>query len=424
MKFRVKVQGFTNGIIPAAEVAAKSSKDFISDGKIKIVVEPKEIAVYAFSGIIGIESKLSTTTIDKLDYRFDTPGEVTVSAKDLLAVLSSFAPTESVVIEAKKDGDTQKLFITLERDDEQFQTLPCLDDCVSLPKESAKFENTLTITRDVLMKGISRVSFATGFEKERPRYKYWALKMFKNGTIRFSAGDGGRWAVLDLEGKSIVSSGKGEHSFLIHRDHTPIVMKVLEHSVDANVVLKQSAKNDSYHIVIEAMPHKMILVGLDPTVTSVDEDIFINRAYKHKVVTVLADWKYAALGVSATFNDICRKTNQSHKARIDFDFVKKTMIVKTDYSMSSTRKIPIVDSSVSDGITDSWFICSSAILKEITDCSEYGKSVQMEMSDAKEPVIVRLYAADKVTDGLTLKNVDDGTGITEKFCIIFASYGS
>ena len=424
MKFEVKALAFLKSIIPVTDVATKAVfKDLASVGKISIKTIVDQVEAVAFGGRLGIKADVSNKTVNDLSLKILEEGEVIVSAVDLSNVLSSFMPQDLITFELSKKGKQSEVSIYASNDNEEFQTLPCYDVQIDLPKASKKVNQQVKIDKKAFLKGLNKVFFAIGYEETKPQYLYWAMKVSKE-KVRFSAGDGGRWAVLDMTGKDFIDyTDSKEIEFLFMKEHTQVFSKVLDASNVDDLTIKQYAKTSgSFSVFLEASPYEIILVGMDPSMVGVDESVFLDRDYKHRILVNIADLEYASRGIYATFNEQCRKLNKEHKVKVSFDFKKKKAVLKANYSMSSSRKVTLVDCDSADN--DCWFIAVSPYLREITGHAQNSETIQMETSGPKTPVLVRFFAGNKVTDKDTIKFKDDALDISEQFSTFFATYDS
>jgi hypothetical protein len=429
MKFNVIVEGFIHGVSAAVEAATRGAeKNFSGADKINIKSCVDEIEASAFGGLMSVKTTFSDLVVDSLGYKFEEEGIATVNAKDLMTVLNSFAIDEEVIFELKdgsKDGKaTKELSITMASDTDQFQTLPCYDNSVNLPAKSDAFSKTLELNRELLLYGLEKVAFAIGFEGTKQTYLYASLRTAED-NIKFAAGTGTRHIVLDISGKDVVKSTPKESSVLLHKSHIAVFSKILHALKSQTVTIKESkdATSSAFQVVIECSPHEIILIGSDPTIKWIDENVILDMDYTTKMVTRIDDWAYAAKGTTATFNDQVKKERRAHKAVIDVDVAKKEIDIKTNEMMRSNRKVPVVELDTKESTLPS-FNCVSSYLREIPTVGEEGSYVQMEMIGPKKPVVFHYHANKNVAERDTIEKKDTATGLTEKMAIFFATYSA
>lgn len=423
MKFIVIVEGFKKGIAAVVGAATRGDKDYSSTGKINIEADQTELTFKAFGGKLGLTSVISDLVVESLNYRFSSGGLATVNAVDLLNVLDSFEMGQDIVFELqRKKGQGKELVISMARDTEQYQTLPCYNDQIVLPVKAKKFEKELKLDKTIFRYGVEKVAFAMGFEKESPQFLHLAL-MAKKDQISFAAGTGARHALLDLTGDQLVESNPALVSFLLQRDNISTILRVLETAEDNDIIIKESAKQGDtvYQTIIECTPYEIMLVGLDPVLTWIDEQKILGNQYPIKVVTAVADWKLASKGTSATYNEQVRKEKKAHKAFVSMDFAKDIITVKANETMRASRKVPIIDKKIGGNLQICNFASVSVYLREVASSkSEY---VQIEAIGKGKPVCVYHHAKDIVSDHSDL-TFDDGRGFKERFTVFFGTHAS
>jgi len=393
MKFTVIVEGFKKGIA-AAVGASKGDKDYEAAGRITIESKPDEVVFEVFGGKLGLISTISNMVIDALNYRFTSGGVTTVNAVDLLNVLDSFDNGEDITFELKqKKGQGKELVISMDSDVEQYQTLPCYNSRVVIPKLAKDFEKTVSIDKGIFKYGADRVAFAMGFEKESPQFLHLSMTTDKD-EVKFATGTGARHALLDLTGDKVVKSKPTKTSLLLQRDSVSTILKILETTDSDMITIKESSKNGdtAYQTVIECAPYKIILVGLDPVLTWIDEEKILNKKYPIKLVTKVDDWRLASKGTTATYNDQVRKEKKAHKASILMDFVKDNITIKANETMRSNRKVKIIDKDIEDNIQSCDFASVSMYLREIASSCVRLLRQRVSMYRLKQLAKVSLYA--------------------------------
>lgn len=427
MNFSVKVLGFKNAISHVIDVATKDFiKDSVGENKIVIAPDSQGISVSAFNGKMSIVEELSDINNDDLNYTFNEDGEVTISAKDLVKVLDSFSPNEIIVFEQK--ADSSEVYIKKSKDDEQYQTLPCYKQEIAFPRDAAEFDKEIEIRRDILLIGIDRIFFATGFEEQREKYLYWIMRINKN-DVRFAAGTGAIFSVVNFSGDDIIKSDKYGDELLISKDHTPVLCKILSSLTCDKIVIKQSSATDDkapYQIVVSTPNMKIKMVGMVPNISWIDESVILDSEYDSKMIIDISELEMASKGTMATINEEIQKSNKITQSQVIIDPSKSIMTVQTKDLMKSVRKVPIVDYYSKDGDKDEHqFVCSSTYLKDVTKFSSKTKYVQLEMvknkndDSKKKAILFRYYANDKVSDANKIKNENSMAGISETLNIFF-----
>jgi hypothetical protein len=428
MKFAATAGGFISAISFAAEVSQNAAvKDHADLNKITIKADKDQITVLAFNGRVGIESNLSNLTTNDLGYKFEEEGLCTVNSKDFLNIMTSFNIKESLHFETKAGLDnTNELVVSKESDKEEFQTLPVYpqNDAVNLPAKSTNFANEITIRKDIFSESLKKIRFAFGFENKdsKVRYLYWVLRLSKN-KVRFVSGTGSLFACLDVEGKNIIKSG-GKTSLLFPTRPVDLLLKILAATAEEDVMIKESDPKDTsvpYQIVIKTNIADIILVGLDASISWIDEDAQMGLDFTHKFVTKIEDWEYTAKGIEATFNDAFKQTQRCHRASVEVKPKDSVIVVKADDFMKASRKVPVQSLDFPKDAGDATFICPSVYLSEIKKQVKDGY-VQFEfIGGSTRPVLVNCYGKPTIEKREHLKKDDDILKISETLTIFFAT---
>jgi hypothetical protein len=261
---------------------------------------------------------------------------------------------------------------------------------------------------------------------------YWILRSQKGG-IRFAAGTGARFAILDIEGKNVCSSTPNQTSLLFPKEGTPVFQSILEALTDETITIRQSDPSDSggapYQILISCGQVEIYLVTMNPNVEWIDEDRVLKADYTFKTITRVEEWGRLGKGVIATLTEQLKKEKRHPKAECTIYIDKKQFGVKINDIMKCSRKAVIVDSATKQGNGECSFSCDAPYLKEIADYNTGDEFVQIETysendtvteKGTSKTVVVRYHAADKVKDGEDLKKDNESLGVSERFTIVFA----
>ncbi len=302
------------------------------------------------------------------------------------------------------------------------QTLPLDNADVVVPALASEFDKEMTVRRDVLVNAMNKILFSIGFEKFRPEFLYWIMRV-KNGNLRAVCGDGARFAVYEIDGDSVVKTKK-PFDLCVHKDQTPVVQKIFSLFPDDEVTIQSYARgdNDSLmdQIVMKVGSATMILVGHDPGVKWPNESKFLERENSFKYVTAASDWELIMKGVMATYNESMKKTNQIHPVQTIFNGEEKIVNVITNAQMKANRKIKLRDAKF-DGESKIDFTCVSSYVADMLKHAGPDDAIQIEFTNDKAPAVFRLFASDTVTDG-PIQKVNAATDTKEQYTLFFAAY--
>ena len=428
MQFRVNVTPFLKAIKPVIDASMKSiTKDFVDNNKITILNTKDAVIVKAFNGLLSAVATLSDMSVGGLSYTSVSIGEATTNAKSLQEALESFYADELVCFELKSSENAREIVISMNKDAEQFQTLPCYDKCVNTPTDIKDVSSTIKISNAALTKSLNSVLFASGFEKTKPVFSHIALKTFKD-RVRCVAGIGSRYAIADTIGNMIFESTPAEAEVLFHKDIISTLTKLVEASCNSEIEIKQAEpKSNPFLTVIQATPYQISLMGIDPKLKYGDENKVLNNSSDIKIVINANDFINATTGIDAARSEEKKKAGGVFPVSFNVDFANKLVTMKANDTMKSNRKIPIVDSLDNRSLGTYTFTSTIFYLLEIARRVDKNDLIQFEFfnhNTPEPPIIVRFFAKDKVSDKKDIVKIDSATGMAEQFTIFFVMIGA
>jgi DNA polymerase III sliding clamp (beta) subunit (PCNA family) len=422
MKFSCNVTGLIAGVKPVVEVATKNvPKDSDSAWKIMLFANKEEVLAQANNGRVAITNKISDLTIDDVFYKFQSSGKVTVKAIDLLNALESFRTSDTIIVETKElEGGTSEIVITRQDDAEEFISLPCLSIDVEMPKRDSSTPTTIEFDRDTFVYSINKVLFAIDGGEEKNALQYLSIITGKE-KARFVAGTSQRFAIFDISGKDIISSGNNDTSILMPSGHVETVVKIFASRKDEKIKISRSPDSSmSPQFIFDIGPVEIIFVKINPDVKYPNLDKILSHDYSHKYVTSISDWEQVGRVISAAHNEDMKKERRAQKAYINVADNGQTILVKIDDAMKAAKKVAIISSSTTDSIAIN---CAGPFVKEIAANGPDDGNVQIELSKdpGHTPMIIRYYAQDKVMDGSELVYTNPSSGISEKFMLFWVT---
>lgn len=416
MKFQSQVAGLIAVIKPMHTVATKGIiKDHPLAGLLTFNASDSLCIIADGGHVNGINTIDSAS--NSIDYKCMQKGSVTISANDLISALSSFVSNDVVEIETKDAENGSEVIIRSCTDADEMQTLPILNtECVfNNTQQKKSIENSIKLNRNLFIQYANKVSFAHGDQQQFKQFTYWIMRSFDNDSLRFVAGTGQIFAVVDLEGKNISSCSKNI-SVLFPNVQTQTLLSVLGDAKSDAIIIET---HDNY-IFVDAQNIKLKISNLDPSVKWPDENKFLQRNSKISFTTKVGNWKNAVKGINATNNDDFRKQNKIHHCSLSIDLKKKVIQAKTtDSTLKSNRKIPIEDIGTDENINEMQIRCVSSYFNDIVNKASDNENLQFEMLDAANPIVVRYYADSVVGDYRNFKK-DSDNGIAERYSVFFA----
>lgn len=452
MKFKVKVKQFLEGLEPAFAVSTKGiRRDYALATLVTLIADKNRLHALADGGRMTISNEISNLTYDDLNYECAKSGTCTVRTSELKATLSSFSLSDEIYVEVRKYREDKaadpadatagksddaadsgnELVFTLSNDAEQFQTVPCLRDNIRVPQQVSDFMETqkpddaFQIRRDIFVYAANKVLFARGFEEHREKYMYWLIRADKS-NVRFAAGSGARFAILDIDGKDITNVGQHRDLLIPNEQSAPLIDIIAKAEYNNQIVHFYISKG---HLIIDCASFRAAINSYEADIVWPDENQFLDRENVLTFTTKVGDWSNVVRGISATFNDEMKKQHDFHYATLDIVFAKKEIAAKTEGLMKSNRKVPILSTKIDTELEKEGHLvisCVSQYLAEAVKHAAEDEFIQIEMGDAKipigRPILVRYHAdsTGSIGDPKTFRRTNEVFGIGERFAVFFS----
>lgn len=397
--------------IAAATLSVKG--EHIDAFKITLRIAKDAIKAEANNGNVAITAILSGPA---LEYKFESEGNITVFADDFANVLKSFSKADILTFAMKVNS----VCITTNSDAEEEQTIPVERNEVEMPVIASNFGKTVTLRRSVLQRGMEKVLFAVGFEKYRPEFHYWLLRLAPK-SMRAVAGDGTRFASYDITGENIIETDK-DTTVVFYREHNQVLQKVINLCTEDYVTLREYTRsNDKDSLqsqtIISLGNVTLALIGHDPRAKWPNENRYLERKNNIRLTVASDEWDMDLQGIMATRNRAVKEGNEIHNTLLSIDMKKKSVTAITEHAMQSRRRFTIEDADT-DGTLN--FRCETKYLTEIMKYAA-GGHVQFEFLDEKAPAIVHMGATAKVQDAPIWNDNEMGQA-KEAYVIFFVSY--
>jgi DNA polymerase III sliding clamp (beta) subunit (PCNA family) len=259
---------------------------------------------------------------------------------------------------------------------------------------------------------MKKVLFAGGFMESKPKFLYWVLRAGKE-SVRYVAGSGSRFAILDQEGN--LSDVSDDTDILMPVAQSSIVLKAISSTSADNVVVNQYG--DKIEFVVGHLT--FIAMGLIEDIKWIDENSIYERKSLHRLVLAKKDIEFAMKGVVAAESDIDKKRSAIHVVTLSLDPSASKVVVSSDRTAKkSVRKIDVL---AHNGPNDSVEFSAAAtlLLDIVKECDS--QNVQLEIESSSKPLVVRGHASNDVEEPEKLKNKHDSTGATEMFGMLISS---
>lgn len=423
MKFKAQVGGLMAGMKPMITIASKG-KDCPTAGFITLNSFHDRLEVVANGGFVSGSNTISNTSYN-IDFSCENEGSVTIKASDLYNAMASFSNTDNIYFELfSQDGGGQEVIITSQTDKDEFQTIAVAkseNTCMFIDCDNDDNEKVnMNIRKDIFFSYANKILFAHGDgegEKQKA-FNYWILRSYGKTGLRFVAGTGTFFAVVEVEGENLTDNTE-KNSIYFPNSQTAAILSILN-DLNSNNISISSQKS---YILMECGSAKISIYACDPEVKWPDENLFLNRSSKFNITTKAGNWRNAVKGITATNNEEAKTQDKVHNCYLNIDFDKKFIQTKTDTTLKSVRKITIEDVGTNEEQKEIKINCVSKYLSHVLSKSQDEEYLQFEIEDSSKPVIIRYYASKDIGDYRSFKK-PKGEGISERYSVFFATMKS
>ena len=398
MRFNVNVHNFMKAIEPAVMVSTKDVyKECDGPGAINIEAKPDEIMLSANGGYMGILNRVSNENHPYLGYTCSNPGSATVDPTVLSEFLTSYPPAQHVTLSTTKE----RLNITWQtKIGGQYSRSP-LCETVQLFEMAQEFDEAITVDRKVFISGMNQVAFAVGRTFTQMGYTCRAFEAAKD-TVRFAAGDGSRFAVVDFEGKGIVEVSRATQVIFpteVIRNIVRILSKASSRDIKIKIGKAPVDNENLRQIVIEVDSTVLVIPDFGipdfgiPDFGIPEKYVPVNKVidydYPYEISSKLADWKDPAAAVKALQRPANKWGRQIVYANIAADLTLGYFNLETEGRNTAHRIIPFsltrfVTPADCRGKRFSRFRCSSAHIKEMVSLGAESNEIIIKFQDQGE----------------------------------------
>ena len=417
MKFTINAGEFARALKPSLEIATKNTKkEFNAANKITIDANEDGIISSAYGGTASIVSHINDKFFN-INYKCEEEGSVTVDAAVMMDSLLVFSSSDVNI-----SFSSGQLIISLIDDEDIVQPVTTFDDNVNVPKIAETFTKEIKINREILIEGISRVSFAIAFEEKHRNYMCLILESSKN-KFRFAAGSGSRFAISDTKGDEIGSKSKTQ--IIFPKYNISNISKILYDASDKNIIVKYAeadVKNGSpEQIVLELKESgiNLCIFAIDPSIKYPNLDAIINFDYPNKIYCDIKDWNMAVAGISATMHI---DSDTIHNTEVVADTEKEVLKIETKTLLKAKNKVKFIDDTKC--ITNDpapWFRCNSLYLKEMI--SKANKDGEISIHFENQEKLEELPDDEKRMKPILIKfsdNANNPRNTVENFYMFFS----
>ena len=430
MEIRGNVGGLLDAVYPAVNTATKNcSPDNPWNGQLCIIAKFNELVIVANGGNAAVKISFDKDSgLEQLGYTCLKEGSILIKAEDFYESLKSYPRAKYVTI-------TFGGMVAIENETAGSAHIPHSVVSMEIPVPYCRRFKKYTVNRKVFLDGLRAVLFAAGQFTTQYYYMCISVEISKN-RIRFTAGSGARFVVMEFSGKGI-SKGKKSTPILFPVKNISNITTILSKATSDKITIKETQPSEHETIVPQIVIGydnvNLVLMGMDTSASKSgsDEpfeyppvDNIIGYDYPYKISSDLEDWKYVAKGIESTNTEEYNSQNDILCSVVTAHLDPGYFEVATSTSCRSSRSVPFnFETFITGGVPEEsqspWFCCKSLYLTEIVSKGSKHKKVTLEFGDRNQldnnsdgrrrPVVVRY--PEKVSK----------LGIKENFCMFFAT---
>lgn len=300
MKFKINTEQFLKFITPAAEIALKNIRKekprevFYYAKSITLEATADALHIIAYGGTASI-----IVTVNKDDgYIPGVTGVATIRALELQSALNAFTLSDNLFVTT----EDYQMKIALDSDRQIFISLPTSQDHIRVPNIPKKFGQKATVDREYFVKGLEKIKHAPALEDKMYSYMCVLFESSKK-IIRFSAGTGGRFAVIEYESNSKKISST-DMKIIFPKTNITNIISIFKKATYPTITIKPvgvvSKKLIPEQIVLETANIVLCIYGVEVFTKYPDLFKIINFDYSYKISTRLKDWKYVGEAITAS----------------------------------------------------------------------------------------------------------------------------
>lgn len=423
IRFEARCGALLEFLAPVAEIAKHVRGNLDDDtGLLCLRAESQGLLAWAAHGGTLVHRVLSATSASAMGYRCIVEGLVTINAKEMAATLHSFGPSEMLVAQCEYGRCGWELVFRPREDLDQLQGVLCRDNQAFAPEALTTYGKSVVIRRDALIHGISKTIGAAN-KNSRPSFQNLAFRV-RGGKARFCAGDGGRFAWMEIGGNDLFEAVSPDQDIFIPITISKHLKKVLTLMTDKYVVIAVSETGD--RILVRAGDVNIVLAGLDPTLSWPDESVVVDARPGWQVVVSAADFNLMTAGMYATTQAIAWETREIVPVKVTVDGIAKTLkaTVKAENAYAS-RSASLLGTEGDVGNTS--FLIDPRSLIDVAKAAGRRGNIQIAWVNHKvdkPAVIVAWIHGDQIVrPASALAQPIKKLGLMESRCVFFGQRG-
>jgi len=375
MEFMIHTKTFIEYIKLVRKIASKNEAMGLSDDDmIQLNAFPNQLEIQTDAQSSGI-----TVILDQSQgYEHESMGKSRVCAKELFSALKSFPPSEIVHL-CIRDG---MLKLSPASDGYDYIKMRRHSYPLDSHGDPVQYSQEISVNREYFIQGLEQVHYAcsnTWYEHYR-RIRCEA----KNNTLKFSAGSGGYFAVVEYSSDK-TALATDEVAFLLPTVNISTIVKLLKKETSSHLKIKLQQQNLSADV-----PMQLIIESDHLIVRSYDMNKFypdlskvLDHIYTYQIPSALQGWENIAEALTAGI-DSCFEI--MYLAKLVIDFEAGHIDIQSNSSLKMNRRVRFEPTSCTfdlakDKNYKSWICCCAGYLIDMIKKNKKKKGVTMYFED-------------------------------------------
>ncbi len=378
MSIKIDTKKLLGSVTLAADIALKNTQRYHSfAGMINIHVYHRVLRIEAYGGTASI-----TVDINRSDgYEYEGMWNACIKAKELISAVKSFLFSEALEICIKDDA----LKLSPASDMYDYIKIPIQPYHLQRPESPEVYDQELTVDREYFIKGLKQVEHLPATEEKMLNYMCVSFES-TNNTLKFIAGSGGCFGVIEYVGNNKVISSE-DTRMIFPKTNISNIIRIFKKASCSTLDIKLSSGNPT-----ENIPQQQIIETDDITVRIYGSEAFIrypdvNRVTKHdytyQIPTKVQDWKYVVEAIIASSHSF---NGNIYNMKIITDLLHGHFEMQTNAQLHINRKVSFeLETCVFDAGKNKnykpWFCCNAYYLIEMVKKNKKKKIVIINFED-------------------------------------------
>jgi hypothetical protein len=427
VKFQINSKRFLEMVAQAAEIALNNINIYASRSeitanknshRISFCVTPEELIINTFGDTAGIV--IQAKRRDGYIYQESGFGSVN-EAKHLMTALKSRSADYSDIVVS-----TYMQYLTLApcSNEDDYSAVRMTADTYPLPLLPRKHKQRAIVDTAYFLKGLKKIRYAQATTERESRYMCVLFQSKKHG-MQFTAGNGGRFAIVEYESDTEMIAS-GEMTVILPTYYISNMIRILDQSSSATVKITTYDREGIIHgrITLETEDMAFHLYDLEDFKDYPDLSRVFQYDYPYQISTPIKEWK-------AIVDDLAESKplykQHLHNTNVVADLLHGHFDIATKAGIEVKKRIPfalgtyVTDPKVDNGHKP-WFCVNSDHLLDVGRKFHKDDTVTVHFEDQSIPASLPTDQPRRMKP-ILIKALErlNNDGVREKQCMFFTT---